>query len=210
MLLLVLRRRAWSIGMFQIALLAPLFIFPLFWVEDRFVYQIMPVLVWWIGLGLVALHEWIQQNEIGIELFDTLLGHAIIAIFLTFMLGSFIFRLGITHIDADQIEVSKQVAALLSDLASDKNIGIISEYPAIAYFANGRNEFTPNSNLDGLRRFALAKKTPYIVITSDDVHTIATRQLLEGNYLPDAAKRLGEVRQGDLKLILFYLYPQVP
>ena len=206
-LTLIFRTRAWNAAILQLGILSPLFIFPLFWVEDRFIYQISPLLALWTSAGIVALYTWAHSTWSGNVISQKLWGKSIIAICLIAILGSFVFRLATTNMSPSKIQMAQEMAQILRDKTTENNIGIISEYSAIAYFLGARAEFTPNADLTALRTFATTQRSQFVVVANTDILTPATKQLLDGDFLPQVAEQLGEVKQGDLHWMLYYLHP---
>jgi len=153
-----------------VASLAPVMVFLLFFIQDRYIATLMPILVIWLGLGAYELGGWLCGTA------ESLLGSRVLrqrwrtplAVIPTIALVLFFVVL--------QPRVVEQYTSTGSFRLEHKTIGlwlkdnltrgsvIMSRYPAIAFYAEAQWEPTPNATYDQMLTYARAQSVDYFAL----------------------------------------------
>ncbi|MBK9713252.1 MAG: glycosyltransferase family 39 protein [Kouleothrix sp.] len=211
-LLGVLRRAAQRRDGEQVALLlillAPLAVFPLLWIEDRFLIQAAPILTLGVATGVAECVAWLQHawkdTWRRAHFWSAFIGVACI----TAIGSSYILRSYTTTFSEDATRASREIAALISAQAPGRSSeAVIGEYPGVAYFAGLRQEWLPSDDLSAVRQYATQKHVRFLVCSPQDVQTPATARLLAGDFSTKEARLIGSVRAGEIELLVYQLVP---
>ena len=178
-----------------LASLAPVLVFLLFFIQDRYIATLLPTLVIWLGLGSYELGIWLSEtwrNLAGRQLGRC--GNSVLKAIPTILLIAFFAVL--------QPRVIKQYTTTGSFRPEHKTLGlwlrenipqgsvVMSRYPAIAFYADSRWEPTANASVEDLVTYARANHVNYFVL--DEVETRELRPqfaaLMRGENLPAALK----------------------
>jgi len=145
-------------------------VFLLFFIQDRYIATLMPILVIWLGLGAYELGGWLCGTA------ESLLGSRVLrqrwrtplAVIPTIALVLFFVVL--------QPRVVEQYTSTGSFRLEHKTIGlwlkdnltrgsvIMSRYPAIAFYAEAQWEPTPNATYDQMLTYARAQSVDYFAL----------------------------------------------
>jgi hypothetical protein len=141
--------------------------------------------------------------------YTQLLSEGIAISLLIIILCSYLLRLYTTQFPNDTYEASRQLGELISNgLSEQKDVGILGDYPDVAYFANIRHEWLPYAeDLTSLRKYATHKRALYLVISSNEMQSPATAQLTNGNFAQSEARLIEMLQAGQTNLYLFQLVP---
>ncbi len=180
-----------------LASLTPVAVFLLFFVQDRYIATLLPILVIWLGLGTYELGIWLRQTM------DNLLGDrlarlgrlrqslvaiptVLLILFLVLLQPRIIHQY--TEIGSFRPE-HKTVGLWLKDnIASDSVV--MSRYPAIAFYADMQWEPTPNADYEQLLVYARAQGANYFVLDEYETRDLRPQlaYLLTGDQLPAELK----------------------
>jgi len=166
-----------------LASLAPVGVFLLFFIQDRYIATLLPTLVIWLGLGTYELGVWLKGTV------EHMLSHRpslsrwwsgvwaalptlLLIAFLAFLQPRIIGQY--TSIDSFRPE-HKTVGLLLQDEVSPDTV-VMSRYPAIAFYAGARWEPTPNAEYEQVLAYARHVGADYFVL--DEVETRELRPQL--------------------------------
>jgi hypothetical protein len=206
----IVRHRDWEQAVL-LSTISSLFLFYcLFAPEDRFLLQIAPLSVWCMALGTTELAGWLHQSWKTTTIrYTQLLSEGIAISLLIIILCSYLLRLYTTQFPNDTYEASRQLGELISNgLSEQKDVGILGDYPDVAYFANIRHEWLPYAeDLTSLRKYATHKRALYLVISSNEMQSPATAQLTNGNFAQSEARLIEMLQAGQTNLYLFQLVP---
>jgi 4-amino-4-deoxy-L-arabinose transferase-like glycosyltransferase len=197
-----------------LASLAPVGVFLLFFIQDRYIATLMPTLVIWLGLGTYELGVWLVGTV------EHLLAHrsslsrptaAVLTAIPTLLLIVFLALLQprimgqYTSTDSFRPE-HKTVGLVMKNYVSDDTV-VMSRYPAIAFYAGARWEPTPNAEWDEVLKYARHVGADYFAL--DQVETRELRPqlafLLDADSLPPELELLLLDESPKGKLAIFRL-----
>ncbi len=156
--------------------LTPVAVFLLFFIQDRYIATLLPILVIWLGLGAYELGVWLSgtaDNLLGdrlpkfTKLRKSLLAIPTIILVLFFALLQPRIIRQYTNTGSFRLE-HKTVGLWLKDNIS-RDAVVMARYPAIAFYADTRWEPTPNAEYAQVLDYARYNGVDYCVL--DEVET---------------------------------------
>ena len=166
-----------------VASLAPVAVFLLFFVQDRYIATLLPTLIIWLGLGAYELGIWLLGTLGQLlahrlpksEAMQNLLvaGPTVLLILFLAILQPRVIQ-QYTNLASFRPE-HKTVGLWLRDQVSRDTV-IMSRYPAIAFYADARWEPTPNAEYEQVLDYAQYNGVDYLVL--DEVETASLRPQL--------------------------------
>jgi hypothetical protein len=197
-----------------LASLTPVAVFLLFFVQDRYIATLLPILVIWLGLGAYELGVWLKgtvENLLGDRLLKlgnlrkSLLAIPTVALILFFVVLQPRIIQQYTNIGSFRPE-HKTVGLWLRDNASRDSV-VMSRYPAIAFYADTRWEPTPNAEYAQVLDYARFNRVDYFVLDEGETHDLRPQLafLLDENTVPPALELIHVDHSARGKLIIFEL-----
>jgi hypothetical protein len=199
-------QRAWVTIGFQLVLLAPLAVLPVFWIEDRYITEGAPLLALWIGAGAVELGL-VFRRAVGRYVGMILMPAAVSVACVTVLLASYVHRLDTVGFSDSASNASRAMGQVVRAHFGHRDMGEISDFPGVGYFGAIRHQWLLPSNLRQLRSFGTRTHSLLVVASQQGGQTAATRSLLTGSYYSGDARLMARVHDGNLQLALFLLRP---
>lgn len=185
-----------------VLLVSWLFFLPLFHVEDRYLLQVAPAILFWlVGVGL-GIREFIA-SRVSLR-FRTIATVVPVALFAAFLL-SYSYRLTTQLPRADGSLLARSTAhwfeaQRLSPAAT------LAQTPDFAFFSNSRHVWMANGKPDDVIAYARRNGTQYVYVSSRDVPTALTEALLnDAAQKPESVKLLHEATDGPARSRLFQI-----
>lgn len=197
------RRRSGEFKManaWPLLLVSWLFFLPLFHVEDRYLLQVAPAILFWLVVVGVGLREFIA-SRLSLRL-RTIATVVPVALFTAFLL-SYSYRLTTQLPRADESLLARNTAHWL-ETQKLSAAPIISQGPDLAFFANSKHIWMANGQPESVLTYAQRSGAAYIFVTTRDVAT-PLNQLLLGNEgpFPKSLELLHEATDGSARARLF-------
>jgi 4-amino-4-deoxy-L-arabinose transferase-like glycosyltransferase len=197
-----------------LASLTPVGVFLLFFVQDRYIATLLPILVIWLGLGVYELGVWLKgtmENLLGDRLLKlgnlrkALLAIPTVALVLFFVVLQPRTIQQYTNIGSFRPE-HKTVGLWLRDNAPRDSV-VMSRYPAIAFYADTRWEPTPNAEYAQILDYARFNQVDYFVLDEGETHDLRPQLafLLDEDTVPPEIELIHVDRSARGKLIVFEL-----
>ena len=196
-----------------LASLAPVTVFLLFFVQDRYIATLMPTLVIWLGLGTYELGVWLRGTVQNLLTGRRWGRAARVALVGAPTLGLVVFlvliqsRVAGVYTNTGSFRPEhKSVGMWLRDNIAPDSV-VMSRYPAIAFYADSRWEPTPNADYARVVTYARASDVDYFVL--DECETLDLRPQLA--FLLDESAVVSDVeliyvhRSAKGKLMVFAL-----
>ena len=159
--------------------LAPVAVFLLFFIQDRYIATLLPILVIWLGLGAYELGVWLKgtvENLLGdrlpmsAKLRNSLLAIPTVMLVLFFALLQPRILQEYTNIGSFRPE-HKTVGLWLKDNISRDSV-VMSRYPAIAFYADTRWEPTPNAEYAQVLAYARYNGVDYFALDEGETRDL--------------------------------------
>lgn len=197
-----------------LASMTPVAVFLLFFIQDRYIATLLPVLVIWLGLGAYELGVWLKgtvENLLGDRLLKlgnlrkALLAIPTMALILFFAVLQPRIIQQYTNIGSFRPE-HKTVGLWLRDNASRDSV-VMSRYPAIAFYADTRWEPTPNAEYAQVLDYARFNRVDYFVLDEGETHDLRPQLafLLDEGTVPPELELIHVDHSARGKLIIFEL-----
>lgn len=179
-----------------------LFFLPLFHVEDRYLLQVAPAILFWLVVVGVGIREFIASRlSSRLKAIATAVPVAVFAAILL----SYSYRLTTQLPRADESQLARGTAhwfeaQRLSPAAT------LAQTPDFAFFSNSRHVWMANGKPDDVIAYARRNGTQYVYVSSRDVPTALTEALLnDAAQKPASVKLLHEATDGAARSLLFQL-----
>lgn len=179
--------------------LAPLALFPVAFVDPRYLLPFLPVGVMWAADGLLAVGDWLTANHL--RLFAAFRGHALIGLLsLAFCVADVIGTL--------LIPAPLEYKALGEWMAAHHLGGgevVMARKRQVPFYARARWEWLPLADTDGLLAYAAGRGARYVVIDERTVPTLRPdlAYLLNPEAAPANLELIVEMIQGGKKVLLY-------
>jgi 4-amino-4-deoxy-L-arabinose transferase-like glycosyltransferase len=197
-----------------LASMTPVAVFLLFFIQDRYIATLLPILVIWLGLGVYELGVWLRgtaENLLGDRLLKlgnlrkALLAIPTVALVLFFVVLQPRTIQQYTNIGSFRPE-HRTVGLWLRDNASRDSV-VMSRYPAIAFYADTRWEPTPNAEYAQVLDYARFNRVDYFVLDEGETHELRPQLafLLDEDTLPPELELIHVDHSARGKLLVFEL-----
>ncbi len=176
-------------------------VIPMFHVTERYLLQMVPIVLIWSGLGMERFIEWIQQTFVAFQIYwNKRLLSALKIIFVLLLIGSFIvpglIRMTIKNPFSleqwgEPIE-QKKAGLWLKDHCTEKPI-IMAWNHAISFYAGNYNikqtVSIPQNDLDRVLAYARNRGAKYLALNEKNKEDFSTiNYLLDENQAPPGLK----------------------
>jgi len=196
-----------------LASLAPVLVFVLFFIQDRYIATLLPTLVIWLGLGTYELGAWLCDT-VANWLDPRKLGRfwrgvvtALPTLVLIFFLALLQLRVVEQYTSTGSFRPEhKTVGLWLKDNIPSDSV-IMARYPAIAFYADSRWEPTPNAAVPQVLEYALANGVDYFVVDELEARELRPQflPLVRGENLSAELKLIHVDDSSDGKLVIYKL-----
>lgn len=197
-----------------LASLTPVSVFLLFFVQDRYIATLLPIVIIWLALGAYELGVWLKttvENLLGDRLLQlgnlrkSLLAIPTVALILFFALLQPRIIQQYTNIGSFRPE-HKTVGLWLRDNISRDSV-VMSRYPAIAFYADTRWEPTPNAEYAQVLDYARFNGVDYFVLDEGETRDLRPQLafLLDEDAVPPELELIHVHRSTRGKLTIFEL-----
>ncbi len=205
-LLFGFRRWMNPVFVWQLMLGSILILLPIFFIKDRFLLQVMPLLCFWLAAGNIEFSKWLRTKVNN----GPLRSLAVVpsAVLIVLVLLSYSFRLS-TQIPLEaQVTLPKETA----NLANSKGLTpgrVLAVDPAFAFYANLVQVWMPyQESLEEVLRYARKENARYIYVSNRDASAGLTQALLaETQSSRIDWKLIADVSIGSGRACLFELMP---
>ena len=196
-----------------LASLAPVSVFLLFFIQDRYIATLMPTLVIWLGFGTYELGVWLRgtvQNLLRGRPWGRAVRVALVSaptlVLVVFLMLIQSRVIGVyTDTGSFRPEHKSVGIWLRENIASDSVV--MSRYPAIAFYADARWEPTPNADYARVVTYARASDVDYFVLDEGETRDLRPQLaflLDESAVVPDV-ELIHVDRSAKGKLMVFAL-----
>lgn len=196
-----------------LASLAPVLVFLLFFIQDRYIATMLPTLVIWLGFGAYELGVWLCGTA------SNLLGQRELARFWRGLFTALPTVALVLFLAVLQPRVIAQYTSTGSFRLEHKTVGlwlkenipsdsvVMARYPAIAFYADSRWEPTPNASVPEVLKYAQASRVDYFVLDELEVMNLRPQflPLLRGENLPAELQLVHVEDSPSGKLVVFRL-----
>ena len=192
-----------------IASTAPALSFLLFFVQERYIGVVLPLLLIWVAHGLDRFGEWMTDSLtrlLGGRSLRAVWGHVLTSIPVLLLLAFCVLMLPreAAGTSVGSYRVAHREAGLWLAAHVEPGETVMSRYPAIAFHAGADWVPTPNAEISEVLSYAESHGADYFVI--DERETISLRpqlaSLIEGTS-PSGLERLVEIEDEGQKLTIF-------
>ena len=198
-----------------LASLAPVLVFLLFFVQDRYIATLMPTLLIWLGLGVHELGTWFGdtwQSLTGRILRNRgrTAAYTMPVILLVLLLVSLQPKAVALYTSTDSFRVEHRTVGywLRNNIPTDSVV--MSRYPAIAFYGEARWEPTPNAGWEQMLVYARAQSVDYFVLDEMETHDLRPQYafLFDQDQVPDELSLVHLDATGEDRLAVFRVNPR--
>ena len=174
--------------------LYPLLLYPLFWVEERYLLPITPIFIIWLAKGSMELSNWAKKtlNNLAIKINNKIIPILVVSLILiAFLIGNLIITSSLDkkYEKSDQAIEHKEAGLWLKE--NSENPIVMSRKPWVSFYSGGKFVLMPYADYKNIINYAKLKKAEYIVI--DERYIPALR--------PQLTFLINEENTEDLELI---------
>jgi len=193
-----------------LAWMIPVLGFLFFFIQDRYIATMLPVLLIWTAHGLWDFGTWLAEtvrNLWGRDVLPARLRKALRIFPTILVLILFVARLPLTlrTTSSGSYRMAHKTVGLWLRDRIDHDTVIMSRYPAIAFHADARWVPTPNADVDAVWRYARAKGVTYFVVDEREVKYLRPQFrvfLNEATLPPGFAWVHGDVSEDERLVVL--------
>ena len=155
----------------------PVLGFLLFFIQDRYIATILPLLLIWTAHGLWELGLWLSETIRNLwqrDVLPTDLAAALRAVPTVLLVVAFVVQLPNTlhTTSSGSYRMAHKTVGLWLEPRVERDTIIMSRYPAIAFHADARWVPTPNAEMDEVWRYAQDKGADYLVVDEREVRAM--------------------------------------
>src|SRR3989338_4641110 len=174
--------------------LYPLLLYPLFWVEERYLLPITPIFIIWLAKGSLELSNWAKKtlNNLSVKINNKIIPILIISLVLiAFLIGNLIITSSLNpkYEKSDQAIEHKEAGLWLKE--NVQNPVVMSRKPWVSFYSEGNFVMLPYADYNETINYARYNNVEYLVI--DERYIPALR--------PQLTFLLNEENTKDLELV---------
>lgn len=185
--------------MYLLTALAPLALFPVAFVDPRYLLPFLPVGLMWAADSLLAVDDWLTANYL--RRLAAFKGHALIGLLaLAFCMadvtGTFLVPAPLEY---------KALGEWMATHHVGQGEGVMARKRQVPFYAHARWEWLPLANTEGMLDYAASHRAQYVVIDERTVPTLRPElaYLLDARAAPASLELLVETTEGGKKVLLY-------